>query len=123
MERVGIIGLGNMGMGMANNLLQSGYSLTAHDIRKKPLQEISRLGAQTATSAKEVGEHADAVFVMVLNGPQVESVVSGEQGLLQAMHPGSTIICTATIGRSTMIAVADAAAAKGIHMVDSPVSV
>ncbi len=122
MERVGIVGLGNMGMGMAKNFLQSGYVLTAYDIRDEPLQEISRLGARTAASPKEVGENASVVFVMVLNGPQVAAVVLGEQGLIETMNPDSTIICTATIERSIMIAVADAAEAKGIHIVDSPVS-
>ena len=122
MERVGIIGLGNMGMGMAENLLKSGHVLTAYDIRDEPLQEIFRLGARTATSPGEVGQYANVVFVMVLNGPQVKAVVLGEQGLIETMNPGATIICTATIERSTIIAVAEAVTAKGIHIVDSPVS-
>lgn len=122
MDRVGIIGLGNMGLGMAKNLLKSGYALTAYDIREEPLDEIARLGARTAKSPKDVGENANVVFVMVLNGPQVKAVVLGEQGLIATMNPGSTIICTATIERSVMIAVADAVTAKGIHIIDSPVS-
>jgi len=122
MQSVGIIGLGNMGLGMAKNLLKSGHVLTAYDIRDEPLQEIFRLGARTATSPGEVGEKADVVFVMVLNGPQFKAVVLGEQGLMETINPGATIICTATIERSTIIAVAEAVTAKGIHIVDSPVS-
>lgn len=122
MERIGIIGLGNMGMGMAKNFLNSGYVLTAYDIRDEPLQEISRLGARIAKSPAEVGDNANVVFVMVLNGQQVRAVVTGERGLLETMNPGATIICTATIERSVMIAVADAVTAKGIQIIDSPVS-
>lgn len=122
MKKIGFVGLGNMGMGMARNLLKSGYALRAYDIRDEPLQEISRLGAQTAKSPKEVGENADVVFVMVLNGQQVRAVVVGEQGLLGTMNPGSTIICTATIQRSIMIEVANTAEKKGFSIIDAPVS-
>ena len=92
MESVGIIGLGNMGMGMAKNLLKTGYVLTAYTLRDEPLQEISRLGARTAKSPQEVGENADVVFVMVLNGPQVKAVVVGDHELrlddhLYSDHP------------------------------------
>ena len=122
MDSVGIIGLGNMGMGMAKNLLKNGYALTAYDIRDEPLQEISRLGAKTTESPRKVGENADVVFVMVLNGPQVKTVVAGAQGLLETMGSGSTIICTATIQRSIMIEVANMAEKKGVGVIDSPVS-
>ena len=96
MQRIGIIGLGNMGMGMAKNLIEKGYELTAYDIRQEALNEIVQRGAYAAKTPQEVGENSDVAFVMVLNGAQVEEVVLGKQGLLSGMQPGSTIICTAT---------------------------
>lgn len=122
MKRVGIIGLGNMGLGMAKNILKAGFELTAYDVREQPLKEIAQSGARVAQSPREVGEHADVVFTMVLNGPQVKSVVAGENGLLESLKPGATIICTATIQRSEIIEVAKIAAEKEIHLIDSPVS-
>ena len=118
MDSVGIIGLGNMGMGMAKNLLKNGYVLTAYDIRDEPLQELSRLGAKTAESPRKVSENADVVFVMVLNGPQVKAVVAEAQGLLETMNAGSTTICTATIQRSIMIEVANMAKELRLNMDD-----
>jgi 3-hydroxyisobutyrate dehydrogenase-like beta-hydroxyacid dehydrogenase len=122
MKKVGIIGLGNMGLGMAQNILKAGFELTAYDVREQPLEEIARSGARVAHSPREVGELADVVFIMVLNGAQVKSVVAGENGLLQSLKPGATIICTATIQRSEIIEVAQMAAEKEIHVIDSPVS-
>ena len=122
MERIGIIGLGNMGMGMAKNILNAGYELTGYDIREAPLKELTQMGAQAADSPREVGERSGVVFVMVLNGAQVKAVVLGEQGLLEGMKSGSTIICTATIMRSEVMEVANAASEKGVHLIDSPVS-
>jgi len=122
MERIGIIGIGNMGMGMAKNLLKKGFNLTAYDLRQEPLKEIAGLGARIAKSPREVGEQSEIVFTMVLNGAQVKEVVLGKQGLMEGMKRGSTLICTATIMRSELIEVAKAVSAKGINVIDSPVS-
>lgn len=116
MERIGIIGLGNMGMGMAKNIRKAGYELTGYDIREAPRKELTQLGAQAANSPREVGERSGVVFVMLLNGTQVKMVVLGEQGLLKGMKSGSTIICTATIMRSEVMEVANAVSEKGIHI-------
>jgi len=122
MGRVGFIGLGNMGMGMARNLLKKGYELTAYDIREEPLKEIAQRGAQIAGSPRDVGERSDVAFIMVFDGAQVKEAVLGENGLLKGLKPGSTLICTATIMRSTMVEVAKALEEQGINVIDSPVS-
>lgn len=83
MERVGVIGLGNMGIGMAKNLVKKGFALTAHDARKEPVEEMASLGACSAAAPWEVGEQSEIVFIMVLNGAQVREVVTGKQGLIQ----------------------------------------
>ena len=122
MKRVGIIGLGDMGIGLAKNIVKSGFSLTGFDLRDERLKMLEILGGKAAGSPREVGEQADAVFVMVLNGKQVYEVVTGEDGLLQSMMPGSTIIVSATIEPKEVRAIAEPISAKGIGLIDTPVS-
>ena len=122
MERVGVIGLGNMGIGMAKNLVKKGFALTVYDARKEPVEEMVGLGASAAATPREVGEQSEIVFIMVLNGAQVKDVVTGRQGLIQGIKPGAVVICTATIERSTMVEVAGALERRGVGVIDSPVS-
>jgi len=122
MERVGVIGLGNMGLGMAKNLQAKGFTLTVYDARQEPLGEMAALGACLAASPRQVGQRSEVVFIMVLNGAQVREVVSGKGGLLEGVRPGATVICTATIERAVMIEVAAALEGRGIDVIDSPVS-
>lgn len=122
MEKIGIIGLGNMGMGMARNILGKGFNLTVFDVQPDKVDEIIKLGAWAAGSPREVGARSEIVFIMVLNGAQVKEVVTKKDGLLEGLVPGSAIVCTATIGRSALIEVAEVAAAAGVDFLDSPVS-
>ncbi len=122
MAKVGLIGVGNMGMGMSRNILKAGHELIAYDVRPEPVETLVKEGARAGASPREVGMTADSVFIMVLNVEQVKGALLGEDGLLAGLKPGSTVICTATIGRSQVIEVAELVTAKGIHIVDAPVS-
>ncbi|MXY27073.1 NAD(P)-dependent oxidoreductase [Candidatus Poribacteria bacterium] len=122
MTKVGLIGVGNMGMGMSRNILKAGHELTVYDVRSEPLEVLAKEGAYTAASPREVGNAAESVFIMVLNVEQVKAALLGEGGLLAGLKPGATIICTATIGRSQVIEVGELVRAKGFHIVDAPVS-
>ena len=122
MTKVGLIGVGNMGMGMSRNILKAGHELIAYDVRPEPLETLVKEGARAAVSPREVGIAADNIFIMVLNVEQVKAALLGEDGLLAGLKPGSTVICTATIGRSQVIEVAELVTAKGIHIIDAPVS-
>lgn len=122
MKRVGLIGLGDMGMGLAKNILKHGYELTAYDLRQERLAQLAQLGGKPAADCREVGENAEAVFVMVLNGSQVKQVVLGTPGLLEALKPGVTVIVSATIHPSEVKALEAPLAAKGINLIDTPVS-
>jgi putative dehydrogenase len=122
MKRVGIVGLGDMGIGLARNIVKSGFSLTGFDLREERLEILKDLGGKAASSSREVGEQSDAVFIMVLNGKQVYEVVTGENGLLQSMKPGSTIIVSATIEPKEVRVIAEPIFAKGINLIDTPVS-
>ena len=121
-KRVGLIGLGDMGIGMAKNIVENGFELSGFDLRAERLTMLEELGGKAATSPQEVGANADAVFIMVMNGQQVDSVVNGEDGLLQSMKPGSTIIVSATVEPKDVRAVEGAILAKGVHLIDTPVS-
>ena len=122
MAKVGLIGVGNMGMGMSKNILKAGHALTVYDVRSEPLETLAKEGADTAASPREVGNAADSVFIMVLNVEQVKAALLGADGLLAGLKPGATVICTATIGRSQVIEVGELVSAKGFHIVDAPVS-
>lgn len=122
MAKVGLIGVGNMGMGMSRNILKAGHELTVYDVRPAPLETLVQEGANAAASPREVGAAVDTVFIMVLNVEQVKAALLTKDGLLAGLKPGATVICTATIGRSQVIEVGELVTAKGVHIVDAPVS-
>jgi len=121
-KHIGIIGLGDMGFSMAQNILKAGYQLTGFDLREERLEMLEALGGKRASSPAEVGEVADAVFIMVMTGKQAESIVSGEDGLLTTMNPGKTILLTATIEPHEARSIGKTVAKKGVHLIDAPVS-
>jgi 3-hydroxyisobutyrate dehydrogenase-like beta-hydroxyacid dehydrogenase len=122
MRSVGIVGLGDMGLGLARNLVKGGFPLKGFDLREARLALLEELGGVRAASCREVGEDSDVVFVMVLNGDQVEQVVLGSEGLAQGMRAGATIIVSATINPSEVRALEAPLAERGIQLIDSPVS-
>ena len=122
MRRIGIIGLGDMGMGMARNLIKNGFPLVGYDLRDSRLAELEREGGTRAISCREVGESSDAVFVMVLNGDQVKEAIFGDDGLAEGLKPGATIIVSATIHPSEIKELVAPAAENGLHLIDTPVS-
>ncbi len=122
MKRVGIVGLGDMGMGMAKNLLESGFSLTGFDLRESRRVDLEEAGGSRAESSRQVGEQSDVVFVMVLNGDQVKQVVLGADGLLEGMQPETTIIVSATINPAEVRELVEPVSEKGVRLIDSPVS-
>ena len=119
MKKVGVIGLGNMGMGMAKNLIKSGFSVIGFDLDDKRLLKLKENGGSTATSTVQVGEETDAVFVMVMNGEQVKAVVAD---LVTGLKDRGTIILTATITPEEAREAYAIADREGVAMLDSPVS-
>ena len=119
MKKVGVIGLGNMGMGMAKNLIKSGFSVIGFDLDYKRLLKLKENGGSTATSTVQVGEETDAVFIMVMNGEQVKAVVSD---LVTVLKDRGTIILTSTITPEEAREAYAIADIEGVAMLDSPVS-
>ena len=122
MHRVGVIGLGDMGSGLAKNLIANGFETTGLDLSEARMKAFADMGGRPAKSAAEVGRNSDAVFVMVMNGDQAKSVILGGDGLAGAMPKGGAVILTATIKPSEARDIGTAMKDSGIHLVDSPVS-
>ena len=97
MKRIGIIGLGDMGIGMAANIIKNDFELCGFDLQKERLNSLKQLGGLPLNKYSEIAENSDVVLIMVLNGQQVHDIVLSDNGLINHLKPGSTIIVTATI--------------------------
>lgn len=122
MQTIGFIGLGLMGKPMARNLLKRGYAVVAHSRTRQPVDEVVAAGAVAATSPAEIARQAKTVVTMLPDGPDVEQVLEGPDGVFPAMQPGTVIIDTSTISPSTARRLAARAADLGGAMLDAPVS-
>ncbi|MDB2324362.1 NAD(P)-dependent oxidoreductase [Alphaproteobacteria bacterium] len=124
MIRAGIIGLGDMGSGLAKNLIGNGFQTTGFDLDQGRLDAFSALGGSIAADANEVGRNADVVFVMVMTGGQAKSVLFGDanNGMVSHMAAGSTVILTATIKPNEAREIGAMIADTGVNLIDSPVS-
>ena len=121
-ETIGFIGLGVMGAPMARNLLDAGHSLVVHNRSPQPAEALAEAGADTASGPREVAERADVVITMLPDSPAVEDVVLGEDGALAGASDGDLLIDMSTIHPTVSVAVAEAAAERGVAALDAPVS-
>ena len=120
--KAGVIGLGDMGSGLAKNLIANGFETSGFDVSDARMAQFAGLGGVSCADAGGVGRHADIVFVMVMNGDQAKQVILGDDGLVAHMAEGGIIILTATIRPSEAREIGEALADTGIRMIDSPVS-
>lgn len=120
--KAGVIGLGDMGSGLALNLIQNGFETFGFDIDDNRCAKFQQMGGTLARNVAEVGMNADAVFVMVMNGDQAKSVIFGDEGLVSKMAKGGIILLTATIKPSEAQEIGAALSGTGIALIDSPVS-
>jgi putative dehydrogenase len=122
MKNVGIIGIGDMGSGIAKNLIKNGYETWGYDLTTERMAAFKEMGGQPAQSVADVGAHADVVFIMVMTGDQVKQVIFGENGLAQTLKKGSTIILTATIKPKEAREIGAELESSELNIIDSPVS-
>ena len=120
--KAGVIGLGDMGSGLALNLIQNGFETFGFDIDDNRCANFQQMGGTLARNVAEVGVNADAIFVMVMNGDQAKSVIFGDDGLVGKMAKGGIILLTATIKPSEAQEIGAALSGTGIALIDSPVS-
>jgi len=122
MIKTGVIGLGDMGSGLAKNLIKNNFITYGYDLSEERLKKFSDLGGKPCSSIKEVAEQCDAVFIMVLNGDQAKQVILGDHGLALNLKNGSVIILSATIKPSEAIEINNSLTNNLISIIDSPVS-
>jgi 2-hydroxy-3-oxopropionate reductase len=121
-DRVGFIGLGLMGKPMALNLLKKGFAVVAHSRSQAPVDAVAAAGATRAASPAEVAALSDVVITMVPDSPDVRLVIEGPNGVFEGIRAGSVIVDMSTIAPATARDLAAKAAARGVAMLDAPVS-
>lgn len=123
-QKIGFIGLGIMGKPMVRNLSKAGFELVLNSRRQESIDEmVAEIpGAIAAATPFDVASQADVVILMVPDSPDVETVVFGEGGLIDAVKPESLIIDMSTIATTSSLNVHEAVAAKGGQALDAPVS-
>jgi len=122
--QIGFVGIGVMGRPMTLNLLKAGHDVTiyARHPEKSEVQQVLKAGARLAPSSRAVAIASEVVITMVPNSAQVEEVVAGSNGILDGARKGLIIIDMSTVSPTTSRKMAEAAAAKGAHFLDAPVS-
>ena len=121
MTSIGFIGLGTMGAPMARNLLKAGHCLTVYDINPAAIETMKAAGASVAASPRDMAAASDVVITMLPDAPDVEKAVTGADGILAGIRPGSLYIDMSTIDPETTQRLGKRLAAAGCEMIDSPV--
>jgi 3-hydroxyisobutyrate dehydrogenase len=122
MARIGFIGLGNMGLPMALNLLKAGHQVEGFDVFGAQVEKLVAAGGSAAETVKVAASRADVVITMLPSGKEAREVYLGEMGVLDSAQPGTLLIDSSTIDVESARVVAAAADAKGMYMIDAPVS-
>ncbi|MDP3356383.1 MAG: NAD(P)-dependent oxidoreductase [Polaromonas sp.] len=121
--KIGFIGIGMMGHGMAKNLLAKGYALTFKVNRNRDnLADLIAAGAQEASTNAQCAQSSDIVFICVTGSPQVEEIVYGNNGLLSAGREGLIVVDTSTAEPASSAKIRADLAARGIRLVDAPLA-
>jgi len=118
--RTGVIGIGDMGSGLAKNLIRNGFSVSGADLDPARVKAFKEMGGNAVASAMEVGRSADAVFVMVMNGDQAKDIILN--GLVPSMKKGGAVILSATIKPREAREIGRAMQDSGLYLIDTPVS-
>ncbi len=119
---LGVIGLGSMGLGAALTALRKGVDVIGLDTRAEARERFTAEGGRATASLAELGAQCDAVVVLVVSAAQTEAVLFGGDGLAKTMQPGDVVIGSATVDPTLPPAWAERLFARGIHLIDAPVS-
>jgi 3-hydroxyisobutyrate dehydrogenase len=119
-KKIGIVGLGRIGIPSAKAFMQAGYEVVGYARRPEVVEKFKSMGGVAASCPGEVAQKAGTVIVLVLNDSQVLEVVTGPKGILEGAGKGSLVIGMATINRENQEFVARECEAKGVGFVDSP---
>jgi len=121
--RIGFIGLGLMGHGMAKNLVGKGFPLTVRVHRnRKPAEDILAAGAKEAKTNADLARASDIVILCVTGSPQIEEIIYGDNGIMSAARAGLVVIDTSTAEPASTAKIRDDLARKGTKYVDAPLA-
>lgn len=119
-DRIGLIGAGRIGHAILRHLLKAGHPVTVNDANADAVTRALAAGAQSAATPADLAKDCSFVIIAVGDDAEVTAVVSGAGGLLAALAPGALIAVSSTVAPATMTALAAAAAAKGVEVIDAP---
>jgi 3-hydroxyisobutyrate dehydrogenase-like beta-hydroxyacid dehydrogenase len=119
---IGFIGVGNMGSGMANNILKAGYKLTISDVRKEVAKPLLDAGAVWADTPKAVAQASEVIFTSLPGPAEMETVSLGKDGLVEGIRSGAVLIDVTSNSVAMIRQVYDKFKEKGAHVIDAPVS-
>ena len=122
MARIGFIGLGNMGLPMAQNLIKAGHQVEGVDVNPASLEKLKSAGGTSVEFVKIAASRADVVITMLPSGKEVRAVYLGPGGIIENANAGTLLIDCSTIDVDSARAVAGEAEKKGLLMLDAPVS-
>ncbi|GMQ79380.1 MAG: NAD(P)-dependent oxidoreductase [Anaerolineae bacterium] len=121
-EKIGFIGLGIMGQGMARNLLNAGFDLTVWNRSAGRMDELAAAGAKAAKSPAGLASSCGVIIICVSDTPDVEEVILGENGVIHGAQPGALVIDMSTISPKKTKDIANLLEENEIHMLDAPIS-
>ncbi len=121
-QRVAILGLGTMGMGMAKNLLKAGFSVAAYNRTSAKAAPLAAAGAQIANTPAQAAGNADVVISMLSDDNASRSAWTGEQGALAGAKPGAVLVESSTVTPAWIAELASLAAARNLSLLDAPVT-
>ena len=121
-ERIGFIGMGLMGVPMGKNLADAGYPLTVWNRTPGRAKILLDAGAAEGTSPSDVASRSDIIITMVSDSEDVAAVIAGPNGIIEGVESGAVVIDMSTISPKTSIALAEQLKAKGVQLLDAPVT-
>ncbi len=121
-EKIGFIGLGIMGGGMAHNLLKAGFDVTVWNRTAVRMEPLIAAGAKAGSSPADVAAQSDVILVCVSDTPDVEAVILGADGVIESAKAGSLVVDHSTISPTATKEIAAQLSAKGVYMLDAPIS-
>jgi 3-hydroxyisobutyrate dehydrogenase-like beta-hydroxyacid dehydrogenase len=121
-KEVGVIGLGNMGFGIASNLLKAGFHVFVYDIRPEPMDKLKAKGAVAVSGVREMARSCPLVFSVLLDYKQNLDTLTGPDGLFEGMEEGGSVFVCSTLSPAQVRELAAFAQKRGIHLLDAPMS-
>ena len=122
MKTVGVIGIGLMGMGVAKRLLEQGFRVRVRDIRSEAEDEARAAGAEVCATLAELARECDALITLVVDADQTEAVVFGAKGAAETLSEGAVLMMCSTVAPAYTASLGERLAARGLAMLDAPVS-